>query len=83
MTKFGKRKSHENSGYKRERESGDANKNMSPTNSFVHQLVKISEPAKEGDKFFAVTPLSKKKKGFQMVHLTATRRKAEMTPWIR
>ena len=33
---------------------------MSPTNSFVHQLVKVSEPAKEGDKVFAVTPLIKK-----------------------
>ena len=60
MTKFGKRKSHGNSGYKRERESGDANKNMSPTNSFVHQLVKVTEPAKEGDKFYVVTPLLKK-----------------------
>ena len=34
---------------------------MSPTNSFVHQLVKVSEPAKKGDKFYVATPLLKKK----------------------
>ena len=62
MTKFGKRKSHGNSGYKRERESDDTNNKMSPTNSFVHQLVKVSESAKEGDKFYAVTPLKKNEK---------------------